>query len=296
MKTDVEAYLKSAGFRFGTSPARLDRLFHKSLNKEGKALFELYSESAQSGISDIQDVFQIPQSAKQAALLLSQDVNRSVASMEWICSVLKDQSPGTAIDIGCGAGFSLDYFSKRFTRFSFEGLESQTNLASIASELTGFNIWNMNYLHKLPEKTYDYIICEFGWNSSDINDAPPPHQLRVIDEYQICAGCTGAAENSFHKMLESWTSIMSDIGKIIVTGRLRHIGDTIAFLNAANSCGLQSSNELNNFIYWSRSKEFERTPALVLVKGETKTESEIVETAVKLYKRAKHKNRGLPAD
>ena len=54
--------------------------------------------------------------------------------------------------------------------------------------------------------------------------------------------------------------------------------------------------ELNNWIYWSRSKEFEQTPALVLVKGETKTESEIVETAVKLYKRAKKSRTIAQAD
>ena len=287
MKLGAKAYLKSVGFQFDKTPEKLDRMFHTSLDDDGKRAFLRYSAIAPQ-YKDIKDVLKIPTKAKQAARLFSSDANRYTASMACMDDFLSAVPPGNVLDVGCGAGFLIGYLSQKYPMFSFEGLESQPNLAQIASELTGKRVFNLNYLTELPPQTYDYVLCEFGWDASDIAEGGAPHELRELDGHQYCEGCSQAAKKSYAEMLLKWTQLLKPNGKLFVTGRLGTIGDLIAFLSAADESGLGMRSNGARWIYWKHNDTNERAPALTLEYKKSKCTGEILAVARRIYKSIKH--------
>jgi SAM-dependent methyltransferase len=283
MRLGAKAYLRKAGFQFDKTPAKLDRLFFSSLNDKGKDDFARYS-MAPPQYKDIKQLLQIPQTAKQAARLFSSDANRYVASMECINQILSLLPPGKAIDMGCGAGFLIDFLSQNHSEFTFEGLESQTNLAMIANKFTGKNVYNLNYLTDSSKKEFDYVICEFGWDHSDIADGEAPHDLSEIDGHQYCVGCSKANELSFELMIQNWGKWLSPNGVLVVMGRLSTIGAVKALLMAANKNNLVIMSENSRWLYWTHDGEKQRAPALTLRKGEPKTDDAIREDAAAIFR------------
>ena len=276
MGNRTKDFLSSLGFKFNMTPQKLDKLFYRSLDAQGKGSFDAYVESRLYGNAETKRIFQIPKTVKQAALLFSHDGERSVSSLRWLAGVLKTENPGTILDLGCGAGFTIQYLSQNFPEFKFEGLEANANLVSIAEELTNSTVWQMNYLCERPAGCYDYLICEFGWDPEDIFVGLSPHdEDGNIDGHQYCMGCSRAAQASFTKMLQSWSSLMSDNGKILLTGRLAHMGHLIALLEAANKVGLQPENSSNQWIYWRAQGEKQRAPALVLSRNRNRNLTEV---------------------
>jgi SAM-dependent methyltransferase len=287
MKLGVKAYLKSVGFQFDKTPEKLDRMFHTSLDDDGKRAFAHYGAIAPQ-YKDIKDVLTIHTTAKQAARLFSSDANRYTASMASMDDFLSATPPGSVLDVGCGAGFLIGYLSQKYPLFSFEGLESQPNLAQIASEFTGERIFNLNYLTELPPQTYDYVLCEFGWDASDIAEGGAPHELIELDGHQYCEGCSQAAEKSYAEMLLNWSQLLKPNGKLFVTGRLGTIGDLIAFLSAANKCGLGTTSNGARWIYWKHNDTNQRAPALMLEHETSKGVDEVLAVARSIYKSVKH--------
>lgn len=286
MNLSVKAYLKSVGFQFAKTPAKLDKMFSASLNDDGKQAFARYC-ALPPHYKDIKDLLKIPKTAKQAARLFSADANRYIASMECMDNFLQPLSPGNVLDIGCGAGFLIAYLTQRYPTFSFDGLESQQNLAQIASNLCGKHIFNFNYLLERPPQTYDYVLCEFGWDSSDIADGGAPHDLKELDGHQYCDGCSTAASSSYADMFHRWQKMLSANGKLLVTGRLTTIGDLLGFLRGANKHGLITTDKDAHWIYWRQDKLSQRAPALLFSQQAPKTEEEIADTVRKIYARAK---------
>ena len=287
MKLGVKAYLTTVGFQFDKKPTKLDRMFFTSLSDDGRQAFERYSEVAPQ-YKDIKDLLQIPETTKQAARLFSSDANRCVASMECMDAIFGSLKSGSVIDMGCGAGFLIDYLSQKHSHFSFEGLESQNNLACVANKLTNKNIYNLNYITDLPLDDFDYVICEFGWDHSDIANGAAPHDLHEIEGHQYCSGCSEAAEKSYEIMIRSWEKWLSKNGQLIVMGRLGSIGDVKALLIAANRNGLVLASEYSRWLYWKHDGEKQRAPALTFQRGVSKEVDAIMQDAAGICQLIKH--------
>lgn len=287
MKLGVKAYLKSVGFQFDKTAVKLDRMFYTSLSDDEKQAFARYSAVLPQH-KDIKDLLKIPKTVKQAARLFSQDANRYIASMECMDSFLNNLSPGKGLDIGCGAGFLIGFLSEKHPSFSFEGLESQQNLAQIARDFTRKNVFNLNYLTELPPQTYDYVLCEFGWDHSDIAGGGTPHDLKELYGHQYCDGCSTAARSSYAAMFQNWEQMLSENGKLLVTGRLGSIGNLIAFLSAANEYDLITSDKDAQWVHWKQGEIQERAPALMFKRDSPKSDEEILGIVRDIYKRARN--------
>lgn len=287
MKLGAKAYLRKMGFQFDKTPAKLDRMFYTSLSDDGRRAFERYSAIAPQ-YKNIKDLLQIPETAKQAARLFSSDANRYVASMECMDAIFGSLKSGSVLDMGCGAGFLIDYLSQKHSDFSFEGLESQNNLARVASKITDKQIYNLNYITDLPLNDFDYVISEFGWDHSDIANGAAPHDLNEIEGHQYCSGCSEAAEKSYEIMIRSWEKWLSKNGQLIVMGRLGTIGDVKALLIAANKNGLVLASEYSRWLYWKHDGEKQRAPALTFQRGEPKKVDAIMQDAAGIFQLIKH--------
>ena len=257
------AFLKNNGFIFEKKPLSIERALHKSLDDYGKEKLENMWEMAKIGLHEPQSTMYLPQTPIQAAKLFSHDANRSVASMTWISKTLSALQPGTILELGCGAGFLLGYLKSIHSEFNYTGLEILGNLAKIASEVSSVKIYNQDYAAASINQKFDYLICDFGWNSTDVNDGPAPHDMQKFEGLEYCAGCSSAAEESYSKIINCWKNLLADGGSIIVTGRIPSFGYIKAFLNAANESGLSNIPEMNEWIKWKSWREAERTPAFV---------------------------------
>lgn len=283
MKLGARAFLKKSGFLFEKKPWPIEKALHKSLFSQEKEKLENMWEMAKMGIHDPNSTLYLPKTPEQAAKLFSHDANRAVASMTWISNAISESSPGAVLELGCGAGFLLSYLQKVYPNFSYSGLEYVENLASVARDLTGLEIINENYLTYTPSNKYDYLICDFGWNLSDIKSGPDPHDIQDYEGERFCSGCSEAAEESFSKMLGSWSTMLSQNGQIIITGRLMSFGHVLAFLRAANKFKLSNLIAKNGWIKWKSWRETERAPALILTKSSRLTDQDLMSRASQFY-------------
>lgn len=277
------AFLKKNGFIFEKKPWPVEKAFHKSLDDNGKEKLENMWKMAEIGFHEPQSTMYLPQTPIQAAKLFSHDANRSVASMTWISKTLSELQPGTILELGCGAGFLLGYLKSKYTDFSYSGLEILDNLAKIASEVSGEEIYNQDYTAASIDQKFDYLICDFGWHITDIKDGPTPHDMHEFEGLKYCAGCSLAAEESYFELINCWKSLLADGGSIIVTGRIPSFGYMKAFLNAANKSGLSNVPDMNTWIKWSSWREAKRSPGLVLKESATLTKAEIFKRSADFY-------------
>lgn len=281
-KLNVKGFLKSMGFQFGKKPRQLDVMFKSSLAPDDKKLFDSYA-LVPPEYRSIKEVLKLPKSAKQAARLFSSDIGRYIASMEFIDNVIKDCEPGKVVDVGCGAGFLIEFLSRKYKSFEFHGIDAQRNLVDVARSLTNKKIFHLNYVEEPSDHTYDYVICEFGWDFDDIAVGPPPHVLESIDGHEYCVGCSEAAETSFGDILRSWDNMLALNGMLVVTGRLRNAGDIKAFLSAANANGLVLSS--SRWLHWKSLDGEEKAPALTMKRGKPVSESELIGQVAGIYRR-----------
>ena len=277
------AFLKKNGFIFEKNPSSIERALHKSLDDNDKGKLENMWEMAKIGFHEPQSTMYLPQTPIQAAKLFSHDANRSVASMTWISKTLSTLQPGTILELGCGAGFLLGYLKSTHIEFSYNGMEILDNLAQIASEVSGVKIYNQDYAAASINEKFDYLICDFGWNTTDIKDGPAPHDVHEFEGLKYCAGCSSAAEESYSGLINCWKSLLADGGSIIVTGRIPSFGYIKAFLNAANEAGLSNIPEMNDWIKWKSWREVSRTPAFVLRESAALTKAEILNRSADFY-------------
>jgi len=278
------AFLKKNGFVFEKRPLPIERALHKSLDDYGKEKLENMWEMAKIGLHEPQSTMYLPQTPIQAAKLFSHDANRSVASMTWISKTLFSLQPGTILELGCGAGFLLGYLKSVHSEFHYTGLEILDNLSKIASEVSGVEILNQDYAAASINQKFDYLICDFGWNSGDIKDGPVPHDIQEFEGLEYCAGCSSAAEESYGKIINCWKNLLADGGSIIVTGRLPSYGYIKAFLNAANESGLSNVSKMNAWITWKSWRETERAPGFVLRESPALSNIEISNRAANFYR------------
>ena len=72
-------------------------------------------------------------------------------------------------------------------------------------------------------------------------------------------------------------------GMLVVAGRLSHAGDIKAFLSAANANGLVLSS--SRWLHWKRLDGEEKAPALIMKKGKSVSESELIGQVAGIYRR-----------
>src|SRR6476659_7543733 len=87
-------FLKSIGFALDEKPHQLDRMLLKSLTMEDRRrLREIWASRDLGSSSSLLDMYRLPKTRKQAALLFSHDWPRSNASMKWFDQVVREMMP-----------------------------------------------------------------------------------------------------------------------------------------------------------------------------------------------------------
>ena len=105
MALGARAFYKKLGIIFDKSHGSLDRSFLKEFNNDEQIHIRAIWEQIHSFGGSTTELYKIPKSQKQAALLFSHDRQRMLASTDWIKNVTNSVSPRSIMEYGCGADF-----------------------------------------------------------------------------------------------------------------------------------------------------------------------------------------------
>lgn len=240
-KLGPRAFLKKLGFQFDKKTLALDRAFLKSLPADERDEVEDIWMRLHSGIGHVSELYSVPKTEKQAALLFSHDGARSVATMSWFSDVVDRQQPRTVLEAGCGAGYLLRFLRSRYRHMKFTGIDRQANLVAIAATDTELDLHASSFDQaEIPDR-FDLVICDFGWDNQDIPASSKPHSSAEIAGALYCPGCSDDQVPFFLDLLGQFKSWLSETGKIAIVGRFPNIGSIRAFYIAAERCGTASN-------------------------------------------------------
>lgn len=237
-KLGPRAYLKKLGFQFDKKPPALDRAFLKALPADTRDEVEDIWMRMHSGLGHISELYAVPKTEKQAALLFSHDAARMVTTMSWFSDVVDRLRPRTVLDAGCGAGYLLRYLHARHPEVRFTGIDRQENLVAIAAADTELNLHASSFDQAEPGDSFDLIVSDFGWDNQDIPTSNKPHSIAEITGAPYCPGCSDDQVPFFFALLDQFRNWLSDTGQMAIVGRFPHVGAIRAFCIAAERCGL----------------------------------------------------------
>src|SRR4051812_22113544 len=98
----ARAFLKANGFLTETKPERIDSALLKSLDPGNRRRIKDIWAVRNMGLSSGLEMYEVPQTAKQAALLFSHDWPRAAATMEWFGDVVRRLGCRSVAEMGCG--------------------------------------------------------------------------------------------------------------------------------------------------------------------------------------------------
>lgn len=282
-KLGPRAYLKKLGFQFDKTPSALDRAFLKALSADERDKVENIWIRIHSGFGHVSELYSVPRTEQQAALLFSHDAARMLATMSWFSDVVDRLQPRTILDAGCGAGYLLRYLRARFPSTSFSGIDRQENLVAIAAADEGLNLHASSFEEAELSDRFDLILSDFGWDNQDIPKSNKPHSIADIAGAPYCPGCSDDQVPFFLALLERFKGWLSDDGRIAIVGRFPHLGSIRALYLAAESCDLGVQPDGFEVLRVKTTAGVEKFPAFLLAKNGAKSGSLQLETIAATY-------------
>lgn len=275
LKLGYRAFLKKNGFVFEKKPHQLDKIFLNSFSEtEQSKINETWKVRNAINSSSPTDLYRMPNNKKQAALLLSQDANRILATMKWFDQIINNSIPKKVMEMGCGAGFLLSYLSQKFPDIEFSGIEKENNLASIAADLLNKKVFSGSYLEIPSIDTFDLIICDFGYDKSDFKLSGAPHPTVEIEGHIYCSKCCDYLTKQFLEYLQAWRNWSHPNTSLAFTGRLSNFQEYRAFVLAAYECGWDLCVSRSKRIVFNNSNTNEYVPGFIFKPSEISSSNE----------------------
>ncbi|WP_157785385.1 class I SAM-dependent methyltransferase [Sinorhizobium fredii] len=237
----------------------------KSFPNEDREKVELTWLHINSGIAKVSTLYSLPQTPKQAALLFSHDGERLAASLAWFAEVVERIRPSSVIELGCGAGYVLRYLRHIHPTTKLAGIDRQENLLRVIPQEDQIRTFAGDYRTLKSDGLNDLVICDFGWDNSDIPASLSPHSKAQIGGLTYCPGCSDDAVPFFRHLINACQTWAADAAHIAVTGRLSNIGMIRAVYCAAEEQGwkiVPEKFEVRVLTYGRSTKE--KFPSLVL--------------------------------
>ena len=264
----ARAYLKSLQFALDKKPHQIDRLLLKSLPPVDQRRLEAIWTSRNRGLSNGLDMYLVPQTVKQAALLLSHDWPRATATLEWFNTVVSLLSPRSAVEMGCGAGFLLSFLRSKHPDLRIQGIDAAENLVRIAESLCGENLIAANYLVKEPDGSYDAVLCDFGFDMANFKPSRTPHSVSACGGIEYCPGCSDDLKLQLDEYFSAWRNWGGPEAHFAMAGRIPGFGPLKAFVLAAKDAGWALSlDQCRILTVRNTVGEVERVPALLFKAG-----------------------------
>ncbi|MCO6184598.1 bifunctional 2-polyprenyl-6-hydroxyphenol methylase/3-demethylubiquinol 3-O-methyltransferase UbiG [Rhizobium sp. L1K21] len=230
-------FLKKIGFDFEKSPAALDKAFLKSFEASGRQEVEATWSLLRTGATTERSLYALPKSEKQASLLFSHDRERVATSLEWFANVVETHNPKSIVEMGCGAGFLLRYLRALDAEVVLCGVDQQSNLMKTIPEGDRIETLVGDYRSLSSDRSFDLIICDFGWDNADIPASKTPHSVSELEGQKYCPGCSDDASLFFQDLLRACERWGHEKSRIALTGRLTNMGMIRAVFLAAERLG-----------------------------------------------------------
>ena len=261
------AFLKHLDFALDKKPHQIDRLLLKSLSERDAAALQALWASRNAGLSDGLGMYLLPKSLKSSALLFSYDWPRAASTMEWFDSMVRRVEPAAIVEMGVGAGFLLAYLQGRFPDVRFQGIDAASNLVDVGSKLLGKSLIAGDYLTAEPDREYDLLICDFGFDSGRFRPSTTPHTIETFAGVSYCPGCSDDLKLQFDTYLRAWRRWTNEDGKMAITGRFSNFGMLRALVLSAFDVGWQPNWGMSKVLTVKMHDAVERFPAVVFDAG-----------------------------
>lgn len=282
-KLGPRAFLKKLGFQFDKKLPALDQAFLKSLPADKRDKVEDIWRRLHSGLAHVSELYSVPKTEKQAALLFSHDAARMVATMSWFSEVIDRAQPRTVLEAGCGAGYLLRFLHARYPYLKFSGIDRQENLIAIAATDIELDLHSVSFDGAKLSNRFDVILCDFGWDNEDMPTSRKPHSSAEIAGASYCPGCSDDQVPFFLALLAKFKGWLSDEGQIAIVGRFPHIGSIRAFYLAAERCDLRVPPGGFDVIKVKTPVGAEKFPAFLLTNKQAKSGSLQLESIAAAY-------------
>lgn len=235
---DPKTFLKQEGFIFDKPPEKLDRQFLRSMPAQKRPEVEGVWGALRDGQVPETALYRLPDTPRQAHTLLSHDRNRYVKTFRWLEQCIDSLSPETIIEMGAGTGLLLRYLLKRNPSLHVRGLECLSNLSNISHKRGSTYVETADYLNTLGDHgESDVVICNFGFDISDLQQPQPPHSVDVIGETKFCPQCMGHFRAEFGRYMRAWRCNATPTGSLLLTGRLSDMAMLRGLVLAAADVG-----------------------------------------------------------
>jgi len=241
MSLGPRAFLKKVGFDFAKKPSSLDSAYLNLFDDDSKNEIRAAWTSMHLFAGGPSVLYTHPQTTKQAALLFSHDRNRAIATFSWVNSVLNRLQPSTLLEVGCGAGFQLRYIRECFPNIQLSGVDKCLNLLGCIPIELNLDLIHGDYL-TLNLESYDVVLCDFGWDNSDIKTSSAPHTVGQLEGHTYCPICAGEMQLFYQKMLSAFQSQIQLNGTLLLTGRFPQVANHVAFFDALNALELDAEH------------------------------------------------------
>lgn len=236
-KLNPRKYLKESGFIFDAKPAQLDKRFYKMLSPEDQETVENVWSAAAMGLDISSELYTVPKNLKQACTLFSHDADRYVVSMGWIADLVERTNPTSLVEMGCGAGLLINYLQKRTPHLVLNGIDGAKNLVEIGRSLTNLGLIAGDYLTAEPDGEYEMIVCEFGYDNSNIPPSKKPHSAAQCGLASYCPGCAEDGRTHFREYMAAWRRWGTAGSRLAMVGRMTDYTDIRAVTLAARDVG-----------------------------------------------------------
>ena len=262
---NIHNYLRSINLSGETQHSQLDTRLMKSLDQEGqKKLQNAWNILQLNG--NPSELYTVPQNLKQASLLFSHDYQRIAASSKWISKTFEYLGTDSLVDVGCGYGILLGYLNKKFSQKRLMGIDLKKNLVQIGRELTGIDLIEGDYSKITPLDTYETIVCDFGFDLSDLEVPNRSHNTSEIGGIVYCPNCCSDFKSKLSPIMTNWRNWGVENASLIMTGRLTvNSSYLLATLQMAHELNWNLNLEMSTClkIHNKRTKRSEKFPGLL---------------------------------
>jgi hypothetical protein len=253
MALGSRAFLKKLGFDFTRTGRALDNALLKSLPETSREELEAAWEAIHLYGETTKVLYSIPSNQKQAALLFSHEGMRTVLTLKWVNEVLSALKPETLVEYGCGAGHQLQYIHHCFPEIQLTGLDQFKNLLATITPNSELTTLCTDYYEFSPKQEYNMVMCDFGWDHSDIQASDPPYSKDSCFGYEIYSELVDDFQTFYEKLIGSMKKSVGRERHIIITGRLPQATNRLAFFKALEVLELAPRKDMSRFFKYKTS-------------------------------------------